>query len=250
MRRAIVLSVLAATVILIAVPLFANEAAIKLIARGDKFFGNRGKGVKWCVKAIECYEKALAVDTENVEASWKFARASYFLSSHTEDDDEKIKIIQKGIDVSKRAVKIDEKSVEAHFYLGVSYGIYGRAKGVMNSLGLVDPIKEEMAIVIKLDEKYLYGGPHRVLGKMFLMVPGAFGGDNDKAVEHLEKAVKLGPGNILNHLFLAEAYIATDQEEKAKKELNWILGAELQKGWEPEGTEEKEKAKKLLEELG
>ena len=69
MRKAFVLSVLAAIVILIAVPLSANEAAAKLIKRGDKFYGNRGKGVKWCVKSIECYEKALAVDTESVEAS-------------------------------------------------------------------------------------------------------------------------------------------------------------------------------------
>jgi len=249
MRRAFVLSVLAAIVILIAVPLSANEAAVKLIKRGDKFYGNRGKGVKWCVKAIECYEKALAVDTESVEASWKFAKASYYLSSHTEGDDKKLVIIQKGIDVAKRAVKIDPKSVEANFYLGVSYGTYGRAKGVMNSLGLVDPIKKQMAKVIKLDEKYLFGGPHRVLGKMFMMVPGAFGGDNEKAVEHLEKAVKIGPKNLLNHLFLAEAYIATDQDAKAKKEINWILAAELQKGLEPEGKAEKEKAKKLLEEL-
>ncbi len=249
MRRASVLSVLAAIVILIAAPLSANEAAARLIKRGDKFYGNRGKGVKWCVKAIECYEKALAVDTENVEASWKFAKASYYLSAHTEDDDEKLVIIQKGIDVSKRAVKIDPESVQANFYLGVSYGIYGRAKGVMNSLGLIDPIKKQMARVIELDENYLFGGPHRVLGKMFLMVPGAFGGDNDKAVEHLEKAVKIGPKYLLNHLFLAEAYIATDQDAKAKKEIDWILKAELQEGWEPEGKEEKEKAKKLLEEL-
>jgi tetratricopeptide (TPR) repeat protein len=249
MRRAFVLAVLAAIIVLIAIPLSANEAAAKLIKRGDKFFGNRGKGVKWCVKAIECYEKALAVDTENVEASWKFARGSYFLGDHTEGDDKKLVIFKKGIDVAKRAVSIDDKSVEAHFYLGVSYGVYGRAKGVMNSLGLIDPIKKEMAKVIELDETFLYGGAHRVLGKMFQKVPGVAGGSTEKAIEHLEKAVALGPENLLNHLFLAQSYMAADETAKAKKELQWVIDAPVVKGWEPENKEEKEKAKKLLAEL-
>jgi tetratricopeptide (TPR) repeat protein len=246
MRRGLLITILIA---LLAAPLLANEAADKLIARGDKFYGNRGKGVKWVVKAIECYEKALAVDNESITASWKFAKASYYLGAHIEGDDEKIAIFQKGIDVAKRAVSIDDKSVEAHFWLGVSYGTFGRAKGVMNSLGLIDPIKKEMAKVIELDESYCAGGAHRVLGKMFLMVPGVAGGSNEKAIEHLEKAVKIGPDRLLNHLFLAQAYVATDQKEKAKAELKLIIDAPFEKEWRPENEEEKVKAKKLLEEL-
>ncbi len=249
MRRAFVLAVLASIVVLIAVPLSANEAATRLIKRGDKFYGNRGKGVKWCVKAIECYEKALAVDTENVEASWKYAKASYYLGQRTEGDEKKLAIFKKGIDVAKRAVSIDDKSVGAHFYLGVSYGKYGQAKGIMNSLGLVDPIKKEMARVIELDESFLFGGAHRVLGKMYQKLPGVAGGSTEKAIEHLKKAVKLGPKYLLNHLFLAQSYLAADEDEKAKKELQFVIDAPLQKGWEPEGKEEKEKAKALLAEL-
>jgi tetratricopeptide (TPR) repeat protein len=227
----------------------ADDAAAKLIKRGDKFYTNRGRGVKWVAKAIQCYEKALAVDTKSVEASWKLAMASYWLGCETEGEAEKLKIFQKGIDAAKRAVKIDDESVECHYWLGVCYGKHGETKGVMNSISLIEPIKKEMARVIELDETYACGGAYVVLGRMYYKLPGALGGSNEKSVEYLKKALKIDKGHLLTYLFLADTYLEMDKEEEAIKALKFIIEAPVQKNREPENESEKAKAKKLLEEL-
>ena len=45
----------------------------RLIKSGDRFYDRRGKR-QWCVKAIEAYEKALALNPDSVPASWKLSR--------------------------------------------------------------------------------------------------------------------------------------------------------------------------------
>jgi len=230
-------------------PVLADDAADKLIKRGDKYYGNRGKGVKWVEKAIECYEKALAVDTKSVKASWRLALSSYWLGGKTEGAAAKMKIFQKGIDAAKRAITLDDKSVESHYWLGVCYGKYGEAKGIMNSLGLVPHIKKEMNRVLELDKTYAHGGAYVVLGRMYYKLPGIAGGSNEKSLEYLNKAVKTDKGHLLAHLFLADTLIALDKKPLAIKELEFIIAAPIQKDREPENADEKKQAKARLAEL-
>jgi tetratricopeptide (TPR) repeat protein len=248
MRRTILASV-AILALFLAAPVFAETAAEKLIKRGDKYYDSRGKGRKWVVKSVECYEKALAVDTKSVPASWKLAKASYWLGVHTEKTDEKIRIYKKGIDAAKRAISLDKKSVESYFWLGVSFGKYGEAKGVMNSLQLVDPIKEAMEKVIELDEKFEGGGAHRVLGRLYFKLPGIAGGSNDKAIEHLKKAIKFDKTRLLNHPFIAEIYTGMDDDKKAIEHLKLVIDGKEEAARKPENAEEKASAKKMLKEL-
>ncbi|MHC4938010.1 MAG: TRAP transporter TatT component family protein [Planctomycetota bacterium] len=224
----------------------ATGAAGKLITRGDKYYGNRGKGVKWVEKSIECYEKALAVDTKSVEASWKLARASHFLGSKKQSAAEKMKIFQKGIDAAKRAITLDEKSVESHYWLGVCYGKFGAAKGIMNSLGLVPHVKKEMDRVIELDKNYAHGGAYVVLGRMYYKLPGIAGGSNEKSLEFLDKAVGIDKGHLLARLYRAETYLALDKKPEATKELEFVISAPTQRDRGPENADEKRQAKELL----
>jgi hypothetical protein len=223
--------------------------ADKLIKRGDRYYGNRDKSRTWCVKAIECYEKALAVDTKSVEASWKFGRASYWLGAHTDGDEDKLAIFKKGIDVCKRAVALDPKSAPSRFWLAVNYGMYGETKGIMNSLALVGPIKKELETVLELDETFEGGGAHRALGRMYFRLPGVAGGSNEKSLEHLKRAVEIDGTRLLNHLFLAETYIAVKDVKNARKHLKIVVDAPFEEGRRSENEEDKARAKELLKEL-
>jgi len=247
--RTVVVVITLAVLALAAAPSFGDEGADRLIKRGDRFYANRGKGLKWCNKALEAYEKALALDPKCVEASWKHARAGYWLGTHTESDEKKLEIYKKGIDLVKRAVKIDEKSVACHFWLGVSYGKYGQAKGIMNSLALIDPIKKEFNRVIELDETFEGGGGHRALGWMYAKVPGVAGGSNEKAIEHLKKAIEIAKSRLLNHFFLASVYLDEGDDDKAREHLKFVVDAPFEDDRRPENEETKAKAKKLLEEM-
>jgi len=64
-------------------------------------------------------------------------------------------------------------------------------------------------------------------------------GDREKAVEVLERAVKLAPVP-LNRLFLAEAYFHDDEYEKAREILESVLQLPPEQGLAPRWRSEAE----------
>jgi tetratricopeptide (TPR) repeat protein len=104
---------------------------------------------------------------------------------------------------------------------------------------------------LEIDANYFYGGPFRVLGRLYHKAPGfPFSiGSMKKAIECLEKAVELGPKFYLNRLFLAEAYISNRDRQKAREQLGWILDAPLNKNHEREDEDYKRQAAELLDRL-
>ncbi len=111
-----------------------------------------------------------------------------------------------------------------------------------------EPVKE-MNRVLELDEKFEAGGCHRVLGRLYFKLPGIAGGDNEKAVDHLKKAIAIDETRLLNHLFIAEVYVGMDDNENAKKHLQFLVDAPFEEHRKPENEEEKAAAKDLLKEL-
>lgn len=216
-----------------------------LIAQADALFAQRADLEK-CRQAIDTYDKVLSADPNNYEALWKLARACYWLGLNSPDD-QKAAIFEKGVNAGKKAVEVNGKDPAGHYWLGVSYGKYGEAKGILKSLSLVDPTKEEMQKVIELDPNYEGGGAYRVLGRLYFKLPGLFGGSNKKAVENLQTSIKIAPERLISHVFLAEVYLDTDKKDLAHKELEFVMNSPGKKGYEPEAALEKRQAKELLE---
>ena len=238
--------------VLVAVLVFAvfgiaHGQQTEVLAQADGLWAQRADLGK-CRQAVALYEQVLAGDPNNYEAAWKLARACYWLGENSPEA-EKIPVFEKGIEAAKKAATLKDDQPAGHFWLGVSYGKYGEAKGVLKSLALVDPSKEAMNRVIELDPKFEYGGAYRVLGRIYYKLPGLMGGSNKKALEYLQKAVEIGPDRLLNRIFLAEVYMATDRKDLARQELEYVLKADPIKGYEPETAMEKIQAKKLLETL-
>ena len=121
----------------------------------------------------------------------------------------------------------------------------------MQSLAMISPIKAAAEKALELDENYFYGGPWRVLGRLYDKAPGfPFSvGSAKKAVEHLEKAVEIGSKFFLNRLFLAEAYISNRDKTLAKHQLEWIINTPPNKNHEREDEGYKLEAQSLLEKL-
>lgn len=190
-------------------------------------------------------------DSECARAYGLLSEINYWFGESVEDAEDKLAFYEEGVECGKSGISIDEDSVEANFWLAVNYGAFGQEKGIMQSLALVNPIKNLAEKVIELDEAYFYGGAWRVLGRLYNKAPGfPFSiGNNKKAVECLEKAVDLGPKFFLNHLFLAEAYISNRDKSKAKERLEWILNTPPNKNHEREDEEYKREAALLLENL-
>jgi tetratricopeptide (TPR) repeat protein len=80
-----------------------------------------------------------------------------------------------------------------------------------------------METVLKLDESYQGYSAYIGLGRLYLGAPRVLGGDVSKAIEYLEKGVKLNPNNAVTRYYLAEAYETANRDADAKKQIEAIL---------------------------
>lgn len=199
------------------------------------------------------YSELVELVEEDPECDWAYGLLSeiYYWIGEYADGEDKLVNFEEGVSWGEKGVAVNEDSLESNFWLAVNYGSFGQEKGIMKSLSLISPIKQCAEKVIDIDESYFYGGPWRVLGRLYNKAPGfPFSiGDNKKAKECLEKAVKLGPKFYLNHLFLAEFYSSNWETAKAKEHLEWILNAPLNRNHEREDQAYKGEAESLLENL-
>ncbi len=200
--------------------------------------------------AFDLLEEVIEKDAD---CGWAYGLISeiYYWTGEYADADDKLFNFEKGVEYGKQGVEADEGSLEANFWLAVNYGNFGQEKGIMKSLELIKPIKSHCERVIETDESYFYGGPWRVLGRLYNKAPGfPFSiGDNKKAVECLEKAVEFGPKFYLNRIFIAEAYESARNKQKAREHLEWLINAPLNKNHEKEDEAYKRDAEAMLEKL-
>lgn len=223
-----------------------SQDAEDLIAQGDKLYAEM-KDMATAEKARAKYQEALLKAEDKYEAYWRMARIQYYIGAHTEKKKDKKIIFSQGIYNAKRAVGLEPEKPDGYYWLGVNYGVYGEARGVLKSLFLVGDIKEAMNKVIELDRSYEDGGPDRVLGRVFFKVPGFAGGSKKKSLEHLLKSKEFGPADPLTRCYLADTYLAHKEVDKAREELEYVLSTEPDPRWVSGVKECKEEAKKMLQ---
>ena len=199
-------------------------------------------------------DELFAIVEEDQECDWAYGLLSeinYWLGEYAEDAEDRLFFFDEGVECGKSGILINEDSLESNFWLAVNYGAFGQEKGIMQSLMLITPMKEAAERAAEIDGSYFYGGPWRVLGRLYHKAPGfPFSiGNTRKAIECLEKAVEFGPRFFLNRLFLAEAYISDGKKDKAREHLEWIRTAPLNKNHEREDEGYKREAEALLEKL-
>ena len=199
-------------------------------------------------------DELFAIVEKDSECDWAYgllAEINYWLGEYSEDAEDKLAFFEEGVSCGKSGIEINADSLESNFWLAVNSGSYGQEKGIMQSLAMISPIKAAAEKALELDGTYFYGGPWRVLGRLYTKAPGfPFSiGSTKKAIEHLEKAINLGPKFFLNRLFLAEAYISNCDKTQAREHLEWILNTPSNVNHEREDEGYKREAKSLLEKL-
>lgn len=195
------------------------DDASPLIVQADAAYAKR-EDVTQDKIAMLTYEKAALSDPSHaVEASWKASRAAWWLGEHDAARADRLEDYQKGMDDARKAIARNPDCVEAHFWLGANEGSYGDTKGVMKSLGMVKPIRHEMAEVIRINDHYDNGSAYQILGVVDYKVPGFIGGNKTRAREELQKALVIGPNDPFHHYYMAEYWKITGDKEKLNAEL-------------------------------
>ncbi len=139
--------------------------------------------------------------------------------------DEKIRLLERAIEVGEEAVRLCPEWAEPHFWLGASYGRFAEAKGGLAALRLVGRIRREMEASVRLQPDYDGGDAFLALGQLDLSVPGLFGGSRKRGVAWLEEGLRVAPGNLDIRLALAEAYVRDGRRAEALALLRGIVEA-------------------------
>jgi tetratricopeptide (TPR) repeat protein len=215
------------------------------ISEVDRLYLERDQRIN-AESALSILRKELADHPKNDEALWRMSRALKWEGDQKKESSEKIAMYEQAVEMARRGVEANPKSVGGHFWLGVGLGKIGETRGVLRSLFLVDPIKKEMMTVLFLDPTN--DGAHLVLGVMYRKLPGFIGGSNKRSVEELKKAITFNPRSTLHHLELAKTYIEESQTDRAEGELRTLLTI-MDPSDPVEGRKDKREAEKMLSEL-
>lgn len=217
------------------------------IAEADAFYSQR-EDLSKVRLGIAVLQQARIADDGNYEATWKLAKLNYYLGLHSTDDRDREAAFREGIDAGKIAVQLQGDEADGHFWLGANYG--GSAElSLLAGLANFQDIRSEMEKVVQIDERYEGGSAYMVLGQLYRKAPKILGGDNQKAVEYLEKGLRFGGNNSLLRLRLAEAYHALNRDREARKQIDFILKMTPDSNYLPEYREAVGQAKKLQEKL-
>ena len=170
------------------------------------------------------------------------------MGDRTDNDDEQDDMFREGTEAGKAAIQLQPDKPEGHFWLGANYGGTA-ANSTLASLSSIKDIRGEMEAVLKIDESYQGYSAYLGLGRLYLQAPRMLGGDSEKAIEYLQKGVKLNPAHALMRFHLAEAYEAKNRDAEAKKQLDALMAMTPDPKYIAEHKHAVEQAKKLLEKI-
>lgn len=224
-----------------------KEVASQALAQADQLYAQR-ENLAYVRQAIALLRQARVADYGNYEVTWKLAKYNFYLGSHTPDERERDTAFREGVETGKVAVQLNDNGPEGHFWLGANYG--GSAEhSTLAGLASVEDIRTEMEAVLKRDEGYQNGSAYLALGQLYSKAPRVLGGDNQKAIEYLEKGLRFGADNALLRLQLAETYHDAGRNEDARKQIDYLMKMTPDKNYMPEYNEAVAGAKKLEEKL-
>jgi tetratricopeptide (TPR) repeat protein len=198
-------------------------------------------------QAAEIWAKRAAAG-KDFEASWKLARASYWLGTHGEENERRA-ALEQGVKAAEQSITLNDARPEGHFWQAANLGALAEMSGMWTGLRSRGRIKDALERVIKIDPKWQQGSADRALGWWYHKVPGLFGGSEEKAEQHLRKALSYNPRSTVTLYFLAEVLLERGRKADALAMLQQVLDAPLDPEWTPEDKSFKATAARRLKEL-
>lgn len=180
------------------------------------------------------------------EASWKLARACYWLGAHAPDKERRA-ALERGVVAGEQAAKLQPSRPEGHFWGAANMGALAESFGLSQGLKYRGRIKDALLKVLAIDPAWEQGSADRALGWWYHKVPGLFGGSEARAEEHLRKALGYNPRSTATLYFLGEVLLERGKKAAAKATFQQVLDAPTIPAWAPEDRDFKAKAKASLD---
>jgi sugar lactone lactonase YvrE len=198
--------------------------------------------------ASASWEARLKKDSRDYESAWKLSRACHAIRLRVSGY-EAPNYIKRGLESAKRAIKIDSKRPEGHFWHAVHLGVLNDRFGVELSLNSGMQMKRALDEVIEIDPSFESGLAHAVLGRWYFRTPKWLGGNRKKAAEYFRRAFAFEPRPAASALYFAEFLIEEERLAEARSELVKLAASPIDSRWDPDDQGVKERAARLVQAL-
>ena len=215
------------------------------VKKADELFRERAD-ISKLREAVNVLAQVRNPDNRNYEVEWKFAKYNYFLGDNASDEKESEKAFENGIQAGRIASRLEPNKPDGYFWYGANLGEQANRAPLTKGLLSVNDIREAMNKTIEIQPDYENASAYDGLAQIELATR-LTGGDAKKAIDYLEKAIKLKDDNSNLHLHLAEAYLADNRPADAKKQLEFVLKMKPNPDYLPEFEESQKDARKMLE---
>ena len=115
----------------------------------------------------------------------------------------------------------NDEDPRGHLLYGIALGRLGQLKGIVNSLAMLPTLKREFRRVLELDDDCTEA--YEALGRLYLDVPGALGGDAGRAVEYFQAGLETNPSYTVLRLDLARALVRLGRQDEVVAQLDTLL---------------------------
>jgi hypothetical protein len=189
-------------------------------------------------KSIDLYLAAVKENPGDYETNWKCARAhrDYGNQAKRKKVEGWKKICaeygKKGMEYAKKAIDIAPNKPDAHYYYGISVGIYSDGVSILTALreGLKDKTQSSFEKAYALDKMYNEAGPILSLGRFWAVLPWPLK-DKKESLKYYEEfqQTQFFAGNEEAYIFVAELLLdmgGRDNKAEAQKLLEKASGAE------------------------
>ena len=209
------------------------QGASEYIAAGD-----RAHAAHDPARALEQYERALAVDPRNYVALWKASRDAVDLGEMTPDAVRRREHYRRGEQYARRAVAVNPGDAEAHFHLARAVGLAALTLGIGDRVRYANEVRAEALRALELDpdhpgalhvmgmwnaEVMRLSGFERTFARAFLG-GSVFGSASwAAAIRYMERAVAVDPERLIHHLDLARIYRDAGEKAKAREHYEAVL---------------------------
>jgi tetratricopeptide (TPR) repeat protein len=104
-------------------------------------------------------------------------------------------------------------------------GAMGGMSSVFNAMPQMEKGRDLLLAAKKIDAGALHGSVYTTLGSFYYMVPGGFigFGDDDKALEYLNKAIAVAPDDMDANYFMGDYWLEDNEYKKAIPYLQKVI---------------------------
>lgn len=226
----------------------------ELALRAEEAFAVRPREVEKVREAFQAMGGAVRATQPSDSARHRYAsraaRFAVWLAGHTEGGTSEA-YADSAVVLANTALRADSSRVEPYYWRAIASGLYARHNRLTAGRDAMSRIREDATAAIRIDPTFEHGGPHRVLGTLYLRAPGPPTGVGSlrRALHHLEQAREIAPEHPENLLPLAEAYLEAGRRADAEALLEKLLESEIPYGDEEERTDWRTEATELLERI-